>query len=82
MYKHLINYFIDNEYDNPINDPDNMLISVIKDERNDELLQMIVDHTHDTELLLDMSSEILKDMIVYYSKHSKDFKPVEFDYYK
>lgn len=79
-YEHLINYFVNNEFDDPTNDPYGMLPSVRNDERNDDLLQMIVDYTNDEELLSDLETGVLKDMLVYYSKHSKGFTPVEFDY--
>lgn len=80
MYKNLINYFVENEYDNPINDPDHILPSLRNDERNTDLLQMIVDYLNDSELIHDLPTGIILDMFTYYVKHGKDFTPIPFDY--
>ena len=81
-YPEMYDYYLFNEYDNPINDPDGILPSVLNDERNENLLQEIVDYLNDEELLHDLSTGLILDMFKYYTKHGKDFTPVEFDYEK
>lgn len=79
-YENLIRYFVDNEYDDPVNDEYKILPSLINDERNVDLLQMIYDYLNDSELLHDLETSMIKDMFDYYVKHKHDFEPVEFDY--
>ena len=79
-YENLIKYFVDNEFDNKENDTFNVLPSIRNDERNINLLQMIVDFFNDEELLHDLETSVIKDMFVYYTKHKQDFEPQPFEY--
>ena len=70
-YYDLLQYYIDNEFDEKENDPYNYIESIINDTRNDELLGEIENHFNEEEMLQDLPKGVIKDMFVYYTKHYK-----------
>lgn len=79
-YTYLINFLIDNEFNDPVNDQYGVYDSVVNDERNDHFLQMIVDWFNDSMMLSEFKTGELRDLMMYYVTHGKEFTPVEFDY--
>jgi hypothetical protein len=70
-YPEMYDYYVDNEYDDPRNDPHGYLKSIKEDTRNDELLGEIENHLNEEDILKDLSTGLIKDMFSYYIKHSK-----------
>ena len=70
-YKDLLQYYIDNEYDVKENDPYNYIESITNDTYNEELINEIENHFNEEEMLHDLPTGVIKDMFVYYTKHSK-----------
>ena len=68
-YKHLLQYYIDNEYDVKENDRYNYIDAIKNDVRNEHLLLEISDALNDEIMLKDFSTSLIKDMFIYYTKH-------------
>lgn len=79
-YEYLIKLLTDWEFNDPNCNDYGVYLSVVNDERNDDLLQMIVDWFNDSMMLSEFKTGELRDMFMYYVTHGKEFKPVEYDY--
>lgn len=71
MYKDLIKYYEDNEFDKRGYDPYDYLGSLRNDTPNEELIGEIENVFNDSEVLKDLDTGIIKDMFLYYTKHRK-----------
>lgn len=73
-YSDLLKYYVDNEFDVKENDPHNYLESIKNDTKNEMLLSEIENlftSDDETEYLSELPTGVIKDMFVYYTKHSK-----------
>lgn len=70
-YPEMYDYFIFNEFDDPINDPHGYLKSIKEDTYNEHLLLTINNHLTEEDILKDLSTGLIKDMFSYYIKHKK-----------
>lgn len=64
MYKDLLKYYEENE----ISDYNE---SIRNDTYNETLISEIVNHFNESEMLQDLSTGVIKDMFLYYTKHHK-----------
>ena len=71
-YPNLYNYYVENEFNLPGNDPHGYLKSIEEDTYNDELFGEIhYIFTEDEDYMKELSTGILRDMFLYYITHKK-----------